>query len=181
MSGGGKKRKDIAQGLEQSQQFTQQGAAALQPYAQAGIAPTNQLSALLGISGDQQAAANAFETSPFYAAGQNAFNQERSAVDKGLANSGLLYSSARMNAVEDARQRNYGNAFNSYLNATTGLAGLGLQGASGQAGLYGQQGMNALNAGFQTANTRQGILGTLGQVAGIGAQAGTGFSGFRGG
>lgn len=179
MSGGKKKRRDIAQGLDQSQQFTQQGAQALQPYAQAGLAPTNQLSALLGISGDQQAATNAFENSPFYAAGQNAFQVENDAIKSGLSNQGLLYSQANLNAQADARQRNYGNAFQQYLNTTSGLAGIGLQGAGAQANLYGQQGVNALNAGFQTANTRQGFLGTLGQIAGIGQAAGSGYSGFR--
>lgn len=180
MSGGKKKRKSIDQGLQQSQQYTQQGAAALQPYAQAGVPATNQMSSLLGLNTpqDQAKATAAFNASPFYTAGQNAFGLEKDAVDAGLSNQGLLYSQARLNAVEDARQRNYGNAFQSYLNTTSGLAGMGLQGAGGQANLYGQQGQNQLNAGFQKANTYQGFLGTLGQISQIGSNFGQAASGF---
>lgn len=180
MSGGKKKRRDIQTGLRQSEQFTQQGAAALQPYAQAGIAPTNQLSSLLGL-GTPQAQAQArqqFEASPFYTAGENAFGIEKDAVDSGLSSQGLLYSQSRQNAVADARQRNYANAFQSYLNTTSGLAGMGLQGAAGQAGLYGQQGQNALTAGQAMANTRQGFLGTLGQLSQIGSNFGSAYTGF---
>ncbi len=178
MSGGKKKRKDIAQGEAKANAFTQQGVAALQPYAQAGIPATNQLSALLGISGDQGAANSNFTNSLFYQGGENAFNTERDAINSGLSDQGLLYSQARINGVEDARQRNFQNAFSQYLGANQGLAGIGLQGAGGQANLYGQQGQNALNAGFQTANTRQGVLGALGQVASIGRSVAGGFGGF---
>lgn len=180
MSGGKKKRRDISKGLEQANAATQQAVGALTPYSQAGIAPTNQLTYLLGLGTpeQQQTATNAFQSSPFYAAGQNAFGLEKDAIDAGLANSGLLYSQARLNAVEDARQRNYSNAFSNYLNTTSGLAGIGLSGAGAIAGAYGQQGQNALNAGLATANTRQGFLGTLGQISQIGANIGAAASGF---
>lgn len=180
MSGGKKKRSALDAGQQQANAATQQGVNALNPYAQAGIPATNQLSNLAGLNTPQaQAQSRAqFEASPFYTAGQNAFGLEKDAVDAGLSNQGLLFSSARLGAVEDARQRNYSNAFQNYLNTTSGLAGMGLQGAGGQANLYGQQGQNALNTGIQKANTYQGVLGTLGQISQIGANFGAAASGF---
>jgi len=180
MSGGRKKQKDISQGLEQSKQFTQQGAAALQPYAQGGLPAFNQANAFLGLGTPaQNAAAKAqFEASPFFAGGENAFGLEKDEIDAGLSNSGLLFSQSRQNAVADARQRNYQNALQQFLGLNQNQAGFGLQGASGQANLYGQQGLNALNAGFQKANTRQGFLGTLGQISQIGSNFGSAYSGF---
>lgn len=179
MPGGNKKkRKDINKGLEQSKALTERAVQTLQPYAQSGVPATNQLSALLGINGNQAAATKAFESSPFYKAGQTAFGLEKDAIDAGLSNQGLLFSQARLNAREDARQRNYSNAFSNYLNTTSGLAGIGLSGAGAQAGALTQQGNNALNAGFQTANTRQGFLGTLGGIANIGRTIRGAYSGF---
>lgn len=180
MSGGKKKRKDIQQGLDQSKAFTEQGAAALQPYAQGGRPAFDNANAFLGLGGAaaQQQAGQNFKNSLFYTGGQNAFGLEKDAIDSGLSNQGLLYSSARLNAVEDARQRNYQNALAQYLGLNQAQSGVGFAGASGQAGLYGQQGQNALNAGFQTANTRQGILGNLKTISEIGANFGQAASGF---
>lgn len=178
MSGGKKKRRDINKGLDQANTATQQAVQQLTPYSQAGVPATNQLSALLGISGNQADAVKAFEASPFYKAGQTAFGLEKDSIDAGLSNQGLLFSQARLNAREDARQRNYSNAFSNYLNTTSGLAGIGLTGAGAAAGAYNQQGLNALNAGFQTANTRQGFLGTLGQISQIGKNVASAYSGF---
>lgn len=178
MSGGKKKRKELEKGREQYNQFANQAVAQYQPFQAVAAPATNQLSALLGISGNQAAATADFENSPFYAAGQNAFGLEKDAVDSTLSNSGLLYSQARLGAVEDARQRNYSNAFQNYLGATQGLANFGLAGAAGAAGVYGGQGNAALGVSQGKANTRNGFLGTLKDITEIGRNVAGGFTGF---
>lgn len=180
MSGGKKKRKDINQGLEQSKQFTQQGAAALQPFAQAGVPAVNQLSAFQGLLGPeaQKKAFGAFKASPYYQFGQDEFQLASDDINAGLSSQGLLFSQANLNATELARKQTQQNAFLNFLNGTSNLSGIGLSGAQGQAGLYGQQGVNALNAGQARANTRQGFLGTLGQISQIGGNFGSAYSGF---
>lgn len=180
LTGNKKKRKDIKQGLDQAQRFTEQGAAALNPYAQAGLPALGNANALLGFGSPEAVAAaqGNFNNSLFYKGGETAFGLEKDAIDAGLSNQGLLFSQARINGVEDARQRNYQNALAQYLGLNQQQAGIGLSGAGGQANLYGQQGQNALNAGFQTANTRTGILGGLSQVAGIGRTIRGAYSGF---
>ena len=180
MSGGRKKRRDIKVGLDQANAATQQGVTALNPYAGAGIPALGNANALLGFGSPEAIAAaqGNFNNSLFYKGGENAFNIEKDAIDAGLSNQGLLFSQARINGVEEARQRNYQNALAQYLGLNQQQAGIGLSGAAGQANLYGQQGQNALNAGFQTANTRQGLLGTLGQISEIGKNIGEAYSGF---
>lgn len=180
MSGGKKRRRDIKVGLDQANAATQQGVTALNPYAQAGLPALGNANALLGFGSPEAIAAaqGNFNNSLFYKGGENAFNVEKDEIDAGLSNQGLLFSQARINGVEEARQRNYQNALAQYLGLNQQQAGIGLSGASGQANLYGQQGQNALNAGFQTANTRQGFLGGLAQVAGIGRTIRGAYSGF---
>lgn len=178
MSGGKKKRADLRQGQDQFNQFADKAVGTLAPYSQAGIPATNQLSALLGLSGDQGAANQNFQNSLFYQGGQNAFNTERDAINSGLSDQGLLYSQARINGVEDARQRNFQNAFSQYLSANQGLAGLGANAAGNTAQLQFGQGQAALGTAQNIAGTRQGILGTLGQIAQIGGQIGQAAAGF---
>lgn len=180
MSGGKKKRKDIQTGLNQANAATQQGVQALQPFAQGGLPAFNQANAFLGLGSPEQnaAALQQFNSSPFQTAGQNAFGLEKDSIDAGLSDSGLLFSQSRLNAVEDARQRNFQNAFSQFLGLNQAQAGAGLQAAGGQAGLFGQQGQNALAAAQAKANTRQGLLGNLIKVGQIGAGFGQAASGF---
>ena len=181
MSGGKKRRRDLAQGQQQFNQFAGQAIQTLQPFAQGGIPAFNNANALLGLSGaDAQTAANQnFQNSPFFTGGQNAFNVENDAINTGLADQGLLFSQARLNAVEDARQRNFQNAFQQFLGLNQSQAGIGANTAGNIANVQLGQGNAALGTAQNIASTRQGFLGTLGQIAGIGQAIGTGFSGFR--
>lgn len=181
MSGGKKKRRDIQKGLDQANAATQQGVQALNPYAQGGLPAFNQANAFLGLGTPEQnsAALGQFNASPFKTIGETNFGLEKDAIDAGLSSNGLIFSSARQNAVEDARQRNAQNAFLQFLGLNQAQSGAGLQAAGGQANLYGQQGINAFNAGQAKAGTRQGFLGALGQISQIGknfGDANTGFS-----
>lgn len=182
MSGGKKKRTDIQTGLDQANMATQQGVAAFQPFATGGLPAFNQANAFLGLGTPQQnaAARTQFEASPFFTGGQNAFGIEKDEIDAGLSNSGLLFSQSRQNAVADARQRNYQNALAQFLGLNSQQAGFGLQGAAGQAGLFNQQGQNAFAAGQAKANTRQGFLGTLGQISQIANNFGSAVGGTGG-
>ena len=179
MSGGKKKRADLRQGQQQFNQFAGQAIDTLRPFSEGGLPAFNNANALLGLGGDQNAANQNFRNSLFYTGGENAFNTDRDAIDSGLSSQGLLFSSARQRAVEEARNRNFQNAFSQYLGLNQSQAGLGAQTAGNIANLQFGQGNAALNTSQNIANTRQGFLGTLGQLAGIGGQfagAATGFS-----
>jgi len=179
MTGGNKKRKDLEKGQAQYNEFANKALALQQPFAQAGVPAVNQLSAFSGLgTPEQQAAAeNAFRNSMFYTGGENAFNLEKDNVDSALSNSGLLYSQSRQNAVEDARTRNFQNAFNSFLNNTGNIANVGIGAATNQSGIYTGQGNAAIGTQQNIANTRQGFLGGLQQVANIGQTIGSTFAG----
>lgn len=180
MSGGKKKRKDLEKGQDQFNEFANKAIALQQPFAQAGVPAVNQLSAFsgLGTPEQQQAAENAFKNSLFYTGGENAFGLEKDNIDSALSNQGLLFSSARIGEVENARQRHFSNAFNSFLNNTGNIANVGIGAATNQANTNLAQGNAALGTQANIANTRQGFLGGLQQVAGIGQQIGSTVSGF---
>ena len=146
MSGGGKQRKKSRNSEARAQDFANQGISRFDPFVEQGQQASNQLAAFagLGSASDQAAAKNAFTNSLFYQGGQNAFGLEKDAIDSALSAQGLNFSSARLNAVEDARQRNFQNAFSQFLNNTSGIANAGFGAVQAQAGLNQQQGANAL-------------------------------------
>lgn len=180
MSGGKKKRRDLRQGQEQFNQFAGQAVNTLRPYSEGGLPAFNNANAILGLSGadQQQAAFNNFRNSPFYTGAEYAFNNESDAIDAGLSNSGLLYSQSRQNAREDARQRNFQNGFAQYLGLNQSQAGIGANTAGNIANVQLGQGNAALGTAQNIASTRQGFLGTLGQIAGIGQVIGGRQNGF---
>ena len=173
MSGAKKQREELDKGYGKGNEAFDRAAGVLKPYADAGLGPLNQLAYLLGLgSADQSAAARKnFESSPFYAGGQEAFGTSKDTIDAGLSDQGLLFSGARQRAVETARRREYGNAFQQYLNSTTALAGIGLQGAGGEANIFGQQGGLAFDYGRARAGTHKGVLGNLLPIFGAVGQA----------
>ncbi len=180
MTGGKKKRKDIAEGETKFNNFANQAVATQQPFAKQGAPAVNQLSALSGLGGQQaqNVARGQFNQSLFYKGGETAFNNEKDAIDTALSSQGLVYSQARQNAVADARERNYQNALNSFLNNTGSVANIGIGAATNQANTYLNQGNAAIGVQNNIANTRQGFLGGLQQVANLGATAASGFKGF---
>lgn len=180
MSGGRKKRSDLAKGQAQFDRYAGQAIDLQRPYAELGQPAANQLSYLSGLGSpeQQQQANNAFTNSLFYQGGQNAFGLEKDAIDAGLSSQGLLYSQARLNAVEDARQRNFQNAFAQYLGNTGNVANIGLGATNNTGNILMNQGNAALGTAGQQAATRQGFLGTLGQITGIGANIANAYKGF---
>jgi len=174
MTGGKKKRNDIAEGEQKFNTFANQAIATQQPFAKQGVPAVNQLSAISGLSGQhaQNVARGQFNNSLFYTGGRTAFNNEKDEIDSALASQGLVYSQSRQNAVADARERNYQNALNSFLNNTGSVANVGIGAATNQANTYLNQGNVAVGAQNNIANTRQGFLGGLQQVAGIGQAIG---------
>lgn len=182
-----KKRKDLQKGLNQSNQFANQASATQQPFAAAGAPAIGQLSALSGIGTQEQkdAAENAFRDSLFFTGGETAFGLDKDEIDAGLSNSGLLFSQSRQNAVEDARQRNFQNSFNAFLNNTGNVAGFGANAAANQANIFTGQGDRALEVAGAKAGTRKGFLQKLrdatsaaGQIGGLASGAGNFFRSF---
>lgn len=165
MTGKGKARKDISKGLAKSEEFTNKAVAQQQPFAQAGTSALNQLLGFagLGTPEDREAATNAFMESLFYKGGETAFQNTSDRVNDSFAGQGLAFSGANMEAKEKARQGNFQNAFNSFLNNSSNITGVGANAATNTSNLYAGQGANALNAYMAKANTRQGVLGGLQQ------------------
>ncbi len=170
MTGGKKKRRDLQKGQDQFNQFANKTIALQEPFAKAGVPAVNQLSAFAGLGTPEQSAAanDQFENSLFFTGGEKAFGLEKDNIDSALSNSGLLFSQARLNAVEDARQRNFQSAFGQFLNSTGTIANVGIGAATNQGNAFLEQGLAAQNTQQNIASTRQGFLGGLKQATQIG-------------
>ena len=166
MSGGGKKRRALEKGREESRNFTRQATDTLDPFVQTGRGAQDIIASSLGI-GDPNLAAMRFEASPFYQMGNTAFVQDRDAINAGLASQGLAFSGARTQAVEDARERNRAQAFNNFLNTAGGLGNQGFSAAGQQSNALQRQAGNEIGISQSIANTHRGFLGGLQDVAGI--------------
>ncbi|MEL6364302.1 MAG: hypothetical protein AAFR11_05630 [Pseudomonadota bacterium] len=123
-------------------------------------------------SGSANDAYAAFQASPFYQGGALAFNEDRNAVDQAFSNMGGLYSGGRLEAVEDVRNRNFQNSFNQFLGGVQGLSNQGFATTDARAQLLNAQANREIGAAGQTASTRQGVLGTAQQAAGLANQFG---------
>lgn len=180
MTGGKKKREDLAKGQQQYNEFANKAIALQQPFAQAGVPAVNQLSAFSGLgTPEQQAAAQSqFENSYFNNLGQNEYQLANDSIKSTLSNQGLLYSQAYMNADALANRQTRLNAFNSFLNNTGNIANVGIGAATNQGNVLTGQGNAALGTQQNIANTRQGFLGGLAQVANIGGSIARTASGF---
>lgn len=120
--------------------------------------------------------AERFNNSLFNAAFTNNFNRDRDRIDNALAGSGLQFSGARMNAVENSRAQNFGNALSNYTNLLAGFptTSQATNAMTSAAGAYGANTSNALgnagNAAMQSAYARGNALASgIGDIAyGIG-------------
>lgn len=120
--------------------------------------------------------AERFNNSLFNAAFTNDFNRDRDRIDNALASSGLQFSGARMNAVENSRAQNFGNALSNYTNLMAGFptTSPSTNAMTAAAGQYGANVSNALgnagNAAMQSAYARGNALASgIGDIAyGIG-------------
>lgn len=180
MTGGKKKRKDLREGQAQYNEFANKALALQQPFAQAGVPAVNQLSAFsgLGTPEQSQAASDAFHNSLFYDMGNNEYQLANDSIKAGLSGNGLLYSQAYLNADALAKRQTYQNAFNSFLNNTGNVANVGIGAATNQQNTLLGQGNAAMGTATNIANTRQGFLGGLQQVANIGKTVADAYSGF---
>jgi hypothetical protein len=133
---------------------------------QGGLAPT--LGANVG-------GADRFNNSAFNAVFTNDFNRDRTAIDNNLAGSGLAYSGARMNSIENSRANNFSNAFGQYTNFLMGSPNMGAANANAQAGnvfanqsgnAYGQQGINQANSAYAKGQANSNIIGQAGSAFG---------------
>ena len=140
------------------------------------------------------AGADRFNQSLFNAAFTNEFNRDRDRIDNALANQGLQFSGARMNAVENARAANFGNALSNYTNLLAGFptTSPATNAMTSAAGAYGANAANAMgnaaNAAMQSAYQRgdatSNAIGGVGNALGFGLGAmtkpGAGFFGIGG-
>jgi hypothetical protein len=140
------------------------------------------------------AGADRFNQSLFNAAFTNEFNRDRDRIDNALANQGLQFSGARMNAVENARAANFGNALSNYTNLLAGFptTSPATNAMTSAAGAYGANASNAMgnaaNAAMQSAyqrgNATSNAIGGVGNAIGFGLGAmtkpGAGFFGIGG-
>lgn len=121
--------------------------------------------------------ADRFNNSLFNALYRNDFSRERDRVDQNLAGSGLLFSGARMNAVENARANTFQNALAQFLNFGLGApsSGPATNATVNNATQFGNQyaGINASNAdaraqgAYANANNNNALLGNLFNLGGF--------------
>lgn len=151
------------------------------PNGNGGYAPANNgggdLSGISPTVGSGVNGADRFNNSLFNALYRNDFNRERDRVDQNLAGSGLLFSGARMNAVENARANTFQNALAQYLNFGLGApsSGPATNATVNNATQFGSQyaGINASNAdargnaAIANANNNNALLGNLFNLGGF--------------
>lgn len=149
---------------------------AQEPFRQAGVAATQQLSGLAGLQGPeaQQAAFGQFETSPGFEFRQQ---QGQQAVERGAAARGGLLSGKGLRGVTEVSQGIASQEFGNYVSALQSLAGLGPQATAQQAAAGGTfaanqsttlqnigaaraSGFGAKNQAFQTG--LQGVADVVG-------------------
>jgi hypothetical protein len=104
--------------------------------AQQGTGATNQIAALLGLGGDQNAANGAYNQFRNSSGYQNIFNEAMRGVTNSAAGRGLFGSGATGRALQTNAGNLANQSFGNYLSQLSGLSGLGLQagGLIGQAG-----------------------------------------------
>ncbi|MBL4753632.1 MAG: hypothetical protein JKY52_08590 [Flavobacteriales bacterium] len=122
------------------------------------------------------AGANAINNSVFAAQGQTGFNREKDAIDANLAKQGVVFSGARLQAVEDAQQRAGGNVLSQFFNvlagfptagpATQAQAQSGSQFASGVGNSLGNLGLAQQQSAFQQGKAKSDMFGNLATSAG---------------
>ncbi|MEP3891377.1 MAG: hypothetical protein ABJN69_13035 [Hellea sp.] len=157
--------------------FLAQGQSQPQPQAQ----PQPQMSANgINISA-QNAARERFEGSMFNDVYRAGHARDVDRIDAGLGASGLAFSGARMQAVEDARADRFGSTFNSYFN---GLMGQAPQTATNEqnraAGAFGISAGNAIgvngqaqqDSAYKRGEANAGIFNTAAELGGMAVSSG---------
>lgn len=123
----------------------------LTPFREAGVGALEELNALLGLGGDQEAALNSLRSSPGF---QFRFNQGVNALENSAAASGGLFSGNTGQALTEFGQNFASNEFGSRVNRLLSLVQGGQSAAAGQ-GAASIQGGNALAQGALGAGQAQ--------------------------
>jgi len=121
--------------------------------------------------------ADRFNDSLFNSVFTNNFNRDRDRVDNSLANSGLLFSGARTNAIENSRANNFGNALQSYLNTLMGAPSSGPatnagvnnsnQFAANGANINSSNGNILANSAYQNAANNNNLISNFTNLGGF--------------
>jgi hypothetical protein len=124
------------------------------------------------------AGADRFNNSLFAAAFNENFNRDRTAIDDNLGAQGLVYSGARLNAVEDSRARNFQNSLSQYINTLMGAPSSGPainaginsanQFASQAGNAFGNQGNFLANSALQRGNNNANMFNNIGSAFNFG-------------
>jgi len=149
-----------------------QGSPIGQQYLPAGGAAINQQAALLGIGGDPEAAAQAFQNYQNSTGFQGQMQAGQQAVTGSAAARGMLGSGSTLKALQSHGQQLGAQSFNNYLGQLTGVAGMGMQagGMMGNAAMqgYGQAAGMQYGSAMGAAGARAGgwdqAIGGVGQA-----------------
>lgn len=129
-----------------------QNRAELRPYIRSGTAASDNLNALLGLTGAARREEAEKDFRRFIRASDYGFQfgQGANQVNSGYAGAGTLQSGAAMKGLERFRQNLQSGYRGEYLNALANQQGVGLSGASALAGV-GQNFVNTISANNQNA------------------------------
>lgn len=121
--------------------------------------------------------ADRFNNSLFNSVFTNNFNRDNDRIDNSLANSGLLFSGARTNAIENSRANNFGNALQSYLNTLMGAPSSGPatnagvnnsnQFAANGANINSSNGSILANSAYQNAANNNNLISNFTNLGGF--------------
>lgn len=111
-----------------------------------------------------------FNNSLFDAAYNDNLRYDMDRIDSGLANSGLVFSNARMNAKADAQARNFNNSLNAFLGTlgapvqsqnTQAINSAGNAFASGSANAFGGMANAGMTSAFARGDASAGMFDNL--------------------
>ena len=130
------------------------------PQQQSGVQPTiGNLSTM-----------DRFNQSPFGQIFTTNFGRDKDRIDAQLADSGLAFSGARLNAIEDSRARNFQNAFSQYFSGLFGHPSMAATGAintaasnygAGAAAARGNVGAAQAEGAYGRGESRNAFLGDI--------------------
>lgn len=155
-----------------------QNQAALQPYIDAGLKPTNAIQALLGFGGPDAMASQtaAFENFRNSAGYQDQFNEGARGVEAAYAGKGLLDSGAARKAQIRYGQSMANRSFNDYYSKLTGQQQVGAGSAGALAGVN-QAFVNGVSNNNNAASDAVGNA-ALSNAANINSILGAGLSAY---
>lgn len=141
--------KSSSDAAKRADRATQQGTAQLLPTQRTGQAATEQMEALLGLSGDPGAARNALRNFMDSTGFQNQLQQGTQAITGSAALGGILNSGATAKALQDRGQQMAQQTLMNYLAMLDPLSARGANAAAGVGSMVQAGGQNSANMRFQ--------------------------------